>query len=166
MGGVPARLRGEVTGLACTAYRKHASSRTPDASRQTFPGWHQSPASSSSPRAPRPCPGLAFLLASSPILGLECLCVPWGPPLPAPSQDPGPPCLQQSEEIELLSSPRPPPPLGVLGPCWGRRPNLTPSIDHVSGPLGWPMQETRGPCYTNNALVLWKHSTPNSSWCD
>lgn len=60
-GAVPECLRGEVTGLACTAYRKYASSQTPDASRQTFPGWQQSPASSSSSscqvsRHAPPCP--------------------------------------------------------------------------------------------------------------
>lgn len=58
-GAVPEYLRGEVTGLVCTAYRKHASSRTPDASRQTFPGWQQSPISFSSSSSPQ-APGLAL----------------------------------------------------------------------------------------------------------
>lgn len=85
-GAVPECLRGEVTGSVCTAYRKRASSRAPDASQQTFPGWQQSPASpsSSSPRAPRPAPPpqQAALLTSGPTPVLEGLQLPRHPRLP------------------------------------------------------------------------------------
>ena len=71
-GAVPECLRGEVTRLVCTAYRKHASSSTPDASQQTFPGWQQFPPSSSSSSCPpRACVPVTWtsLLALGPTLG-------------------------------------------------------------------------------------------------
>lgn len=85
-GAVPECLRGEVTRLVCTAYRKRTSSSMPDASQQTFPGWQPSPASSSSsssspPRAHKSA-AWASLPASGPNLGLHCLWVSWDLPLP------------------------------------------------------------------------------------
>ena len=133
----------------CTAYRKLASSRTPDASRQTFPDWQQSAASSSSSsQAPRPGPRLASLLASSPTLRSECLWVTWDPYIPSP-KDPGPPCPQQSQRRQSCS-----PPQGHLLPGTPLRegPQFDPFHDdwtslslvlghHPNGPFSYSMQQ-------------------------
>lgn len=109
-GAVPKCLRGEVTGPVCTAYRKHASSGTPDASRQTFPGWQWSPtsSSSSSPRDPRPAPpptaGFSPHIRSRPGIGMPA--VPRHPRLPPlPPKDPGPPGDKATLPSKAPSSP-------------------------------------------------------------
>lgn len=120
-GAVPECLKSEVTGLVCTAYRKHASSRKPDANQQTFPGWQQStaPSSSSSSQAPWPGPRDGFSPCARSLSGTG---MPVGHLGSSPPKDPAGSCFyclsiptNNREETTLLSSPRPPPPLEAPG---------------------------------------------------
>lgn len=158
-GAVPECLRGEVTGLMCAAYRKHASSRTPDARRQTFPGWQQAPASSSS--SPLGPPGLALALAPQvPPWDWNAYMSPGILTSFLPPRDLGHLVLIgiRGNKAAVLSKSS----SSLKGPgtLWGGVPNLTPSTclaQPEPGP-GAPPQwtfgsshETRGPCYADNA---------------
>ena len=143
-GAVLECLRAEVTGLVCTAHRKRASSRKPDASRQTFPGWQRAlPPPLPPPPPPLGPPGLvpnlASPLASGPTLGVECLWVPW-----VLTSEELRTTLSTAEpkETKLLSPSRPPPPLEVPGILLGGAPQFNPFYVGLARPKPGPWGTT------------------------
>lgn len=148
----------------CTAYRKHASSRTPDASRQTFPDWQQSPiSSSSSPLAPRPGPQTGFSpsLKSHPEIGMPVSHLRSLPPPSSLLRTQDHHWVREDEAAVLYKATSF---LRGPGTPLGEAPQIDP-VQPKPGPGATPQwtlvlsHETRGPRYANDAQVLQKHSS-------